>query len=93
MRLLSFELWQSKRRGKNINKKPLESKRIEYRIVLELKDKLEILLAENDRVFLEINPKVVGEFINILSDKLLSMYDFEQVDANKFIFYNKEISL
>jgi hypothetical protein len=60
---------------------------------LELKEKLENLLMENDKAMLEINPRVLGEFLNILSDRLLSMYDFEQVDKNKFIFYNKEITI
>lgn len=90
MKLLSLEVIKAKSRGKK-SKKGLQSKRTEYRLVLELKDKLEELLADNDRVLLEISPRVMGEFLNVLSDRLLSMYDFEQVDKNKFIFYNKEI--
>lgn len=92
MKLMSLEVLKEKKRLKK-NKNYLQSKETEHRLLLELKDKLEVLLADNDRVLLEISPKVVGEFLNILSDKVLSMYDFEQVDKNKFIFYTKEIDI
>jgi len=72
-------------------KPSLQSKKVEYRLLLELTDKLKEYLSNNDRVMIEVNPKVMGEFLNILSDKLLTMYDYEQVDHNKFIFSNKEI--
>lgn len=92
MKLMSLEVLKEKKRLKK-NKNYLQSKETEHRLLLELKDKLEVLLADNDRVLLEISPKVVGEFLNILYDKVLSMYDFEQVDKNKFIFYTKEIDI
>jgi|BioPla2DNA2_1021312.scaffolds.fasta_scaffold32626_2 hypothetical protein len=69
------------------------SKRIENLVLIELKEKLEEYLTENDKVMLEVNPKVVGEFLNILTDTLLAIYDYEQIDENKFIFYNKEITV
>lgn len=90
MKLMTVELL----RERSVRKKTrtsLQSKKLEHRVLLELTDKLQEYLAENDRVMLEINPKVLGEFLNILSDRLLSMYDYEQVDKNKFIFSNKEI--
>jgi hypothetical protein len=92
MKLMSFEVIKAKSLNKK-NKKALLSKKVEHRLVLELKEKLESILLDNDRVMFEINPRVVGEFLNILSDRLLSMYDYEQVDKNKFIFYNKEIAI
>jgi rRNA pseudouridine-1189 N-methylase Emg1 (Nep1/Mra1 family) len=92
MKLLSFDVIKAKRRNKK-NTKTLLSKKVEYRLVLELKDKLELLLADNDRTLLEVHPKVVGEFLNVLNDKLLSMYEFEQIDGNKFVFYTKEIDI
>lgn len=69
------------------------SKRVESLVLIELKDKLEEYLTDNDKVMIEINPKVVGEFLNILTDTLLAIYDYEQIDSNKFIFYNKEITV
>lgn len=89
MSLTMNYLKQSKIERQSKNK--YASKRIENLILIELKDKLEEYLLDNDRVMLEINPKVVGEFLNILTDKFLAIYDYEQVDSNKFIFYNKEI--
>lgn len=69
------------------------SKQTEKRLLIELKAKLEVELAENDRVMLEVEPRVTGEFLNILEDEILSMYDFEQIDSNKYIFYNKSFDI
>lgn len=91
---MSFEVIKAKRMtADKKNKRATQSKQLEYRLELELEEKLAFLLENNDRVLLEVNPKTLGEFLNILSDKILTLYDFEQVDKNKFIFYNKEIEL
>ena len=74
------------------NKNIYSTKKIESEILIELKDKLEEHLLENDRVMLEINPRVVSAFMNILTDSILAIYEYEQVDSNKFIFSNKEIT-
>lgn len=91
MRLMTLEVMKERGRTKK-NKKASLSKKVEYRLVLELKEKLETLLEDNDKTMLEVDSRYVGEFINILSNKLLSMYDYEQLDENKFIFYTKEIA-
>jgi hypothetical protein len=63
-------------------------------MVLELKEKLERYLADNDEFMFEVEPRVVGEFVNILSDKMLSMYAYYQVDKNKFVFsHGKDIEI
>ena len=92
MKLLSPGIIGSKFLGDK-RKQEKMSKRIEYRLIQELQEKLEGDLEKNDRVLIEVNPRVVGEFINGLTDKILTMYVYEQVDSNKFIFYNKEINL
>lgn len=80
---------------RNSNEKRMQeeqrSKKIEYRMELELFEKLEEYLEENDRVLLEVSPKFVGEFINILGEKINNLYDYDQVDGNKFIFYSKQM--
>ena len=92
MGLKFFEIQKAKRNSSERRiQKEQQSKKIEYRIEIELMEKLNEYLETNDRVMLEINPKFVGEFINILGDKVLSLYEYEQVDKNKFIFYNKEM--
>lgn len=73
------------------SKNKYHSKRIESEVLIELKDKLEEFLLENDRVMIEVNPKVLGEFMNALTDSILAIYNYEQIDSNKFIFSNKEI--
>lgn len=88
----SYQVFKEKRLSR-FNKKNLNTKKIENLLMLELTEKLETYLKDNDRVMLEINPRVVGEFVNILNDKILSVYDYEQVDKNKFIFSNKEIRI
>jgi hypothetical protein len=92
MKLMSLDMLREKSRNKK-SKKGLNSKKVEYRLVLELKEKLEKFLLDNDSFMVEVNIRVLGEFLNILSDKLLSMYDYQQVDKNKFVFYNKEIEI
>lgn len=72
------------------SKNKYHSKRIESEILIELKDKLEEYLFENDSVMFEINPKFVGEFMTALTDSVLSVYEYQQIDSNKFIFRNKE---
>jgi hypothetical protein len=91
MKLMTLEVMKERSRTRK-DKKSAVSKKIEYRLVLELKEKLEGLLENNDKTLLEVDIRYVGEFINILSDKVLSMYDYEQLDKNKFIFYTKEIT-
>ena len=82
----------SQRRLERQTRSKYHSKRIESEILIELKDKLNEYLKDNDRVMLEVHPKYVGEFINILNDSVMAIYDYEQYDANKFIFSNKEIT-
>ena len=62
------------RQLENKSRNKYHSKRIESEILIELKDKLEEYLFENDKVMLEVNPKFVGEFIGALTDSLLAMY-------------------
>lgn len=92
MGLKFFEIQKAKRNSseKRIQKEQ-QSKKIEYRIEIELMDKLQEYLENNDRLLIEVSPNFVGEFLNILGDKVVSLYEFEQVDKNKFIFYNKEM--
>lgn len=94
MRLMTLEALKS--RGQSVdkrNKKALASKQLEYRLEKELEDKLGNYLETNDRVLLEINPKVLGEFLNIVDGRLITLYSYEQVDVNKFIFSNREITV
>lgn len=86
---LTMEYLKQKKIEKQ-SKSKYASKRIENLVLIELKDKLEEYLTDNDRVMIEVNPKVVGEFLNILTDSLLTIYDYDQIDENKFVFYNKE---
>lgn len=71
----------------------ITSKRVESRVFMELQEKLSKELSENDKVMVEVNRRVLGEFINSLDDRVLALYEYEQLDDNKFVFYNKEIDL
>lgn len=90
MRLMSLELQKQQKIEKKARNE-ITSKKIESKVFLELQDKLDEYLVSNDKVMIEVNNSVLGEFINLLDDRVLTMYDFEQIDKNKFIFYNKEI--
>lgn len=85
MRLESLEVIRQRSLRKRA-KRTSQSRQIEYKMVLELKEKLDLHLSQNDKFMLEVEPRVLGEFLNILSDKALSMYDYSQVDKNKFVF-------
>lgn len=94
MSLLSLDVLRSNTLKKDKrNKRALISKQLEYRLEKELERKLDDCLLNNDRVLIEVNKKVLGEFLNILDGRVSSIYDYEQVDNNKFIFSNKEITI
>lgn len=90
MKLLTVEMYKQKSREKH-SRNGIASKKIESKLKLELKEKLETILRENDSVMFEVTPNVLGEFMNILATGLDSLYDYEQIGHNKFVFYNKEI--
>lgn len=92
MASLTFKYLQEVKKNKKVKNK-FDSKRVETALLVELKNNLEEYLITNDKVLLEINPNVVGEFLNILNDKVLTVYSYDQIDNNKFLFYNKEFSL
>lgn len=79
------------RKNERKNKSKIISKRRENQVLMELRDKLDEYLVENDKVMLEVNDIVIGEFINILSNSILMVYEYEQIDRNKFVFKNREI--
>lgn len=87
---MSLEFQKQQKIEKKVRNE-LTSKKLESKVFLELQEKLDEYLILNDKVMIEVNPTVLGEFINLLDDRVLTMYDFEQIDKNKFIFYNKEI--
>lgn len=78
------------RRLESQSKNKYHSKRIESEILIELKDKLEEYLMENDSVMFEVNPRFVGEFMGALTDSVLAIYEYQQIDSNKFVFRNRE---
>ena len=88
--IMTLDLLKQRRLEKQ-SKNIYQSKRIENEILIELKDKLEEYLLENDRVMLEVNSKYLGAFLNILTNSTLAIYDCEQIDTNKFVFSNKEL--
>ncbi|HBE9444515.1 hypothetical protein [Clostridioides difficile] len=68
------------------------SKEKEQKLIIELTDKIGDYLDNNDSIMIEVDVNAVVEFMNILNN-FTSIYDFMQVDKNKFIFYNKELKI
>lgn len=66
------------------------SKRVESEILIELKNTLDEYLKDNDSVMIEVNPKVLGEFITI-TDSISAIYEYEQQESNLFVFRNREL--
>lgn len=93
MALMSLEYFRSRQKDSSrILKKQNDSKKLEYRLELELTEKLKCL-QENDRVLFEVAPEVLSEFLNILDGQFLELYHYNQLDNNKFVFFNKEITI
>lgn len=92
---MALKFFEIRRAKKNSSTKRIQreqqARKTEYRLELELLEKLADLLEENDSVLIEVNPRIIGEFINILDSKVKTMYEYEQIDSNKFIFSNKEM--
>jgi len=76
-------------------KKEPEDKKMEYLILLELKEKLKKYIEDegHEKVLIEVSLNHLSHFINILGDKILQFYDYEQVDKNKFVFYQKVLDI
>lgn len=72
------------------SKSKYQSKRVENEILIELKNTLEEYLKDNDSIMIEVNPKVLGEFITI-TDSISAIYDYEQQESNLFVFRNREL--
>lgn len=89
---MTLDLLKQRRLEKQHNR-GINSKKVESELKIELLDMLAEQLAENDRVMIEVNPNIVSEFINILADSSLQIYNYEQLDSNKFVFENKEFVL
>jgi len=87
---MTLDLLKQKR-IERLHKGNYNNKKVESEIKIELLDKLSEYLFDNDRVMIEVNPRCVSEFINVLSDSGLQIYEYEQVDSNKFVFKNREL--
>lgn len=92
MRLMTLEVLKQKKINRKA-KRNQQSKRLEYLLLLELKKMLEEALSVNDKIMIEVPVKVLSEFQNILSDSLSTLYAYEQIDANKFVFYSTDLVL
>lgn len=90
MSSMAMKILKQKRQEKKVRNKKY-SKRTENQLQVELRDKLEKYLSENDKVMIEVSESVLGEFINILDQSVIPVYEYEQIDKNKFVFKNNEI--
>lgn len=68
-----------------------QSKRIEQELKIQLLDILREELSINDSLQVEVEDKYLGYFINILNDKDVSLYDYDQQSKTCFNFYPKDI--
>ncbi len=78
------------RRLERQNKNKYHSKKVENEILIELKNTLEEYLKDNDSIMIEVNPRVLSEFITI-TDAISAIYEYEQQESNLFVFRNREL--
>lgn len=69
----------------------LKSKRIEQELKVQLLEILNKELLENDSLQVEVDENNLAYFINILSDKEVNSYEYEQVNKTCFNFYPKDL--
>lgn len=91
MKLLSLEVLRKKREERKGHSKTV-SKRVENQLTKELRKMLDEYLAENDKVMIEINEEVMSEFIEILAE-ITIVYEYEQIDYNKFVFQDRVLKV
>lgn len=91
MKLLSLEVLRKKREERKGHSKTA-SKRVENQLTKELRKMLDEYLAENDKVMIEINEEVMSEFIEILTE-ITIVYEYEQIDYNKFVFQDRVLKV
>lgn len=95
MQLLSTKLVKQKFSADR-RRQVSRSRQIEHRLSVELLEMLTEHLENNDLVMIEVPPNVLGEFLNVLSDRykhLLSMFQYTQLDKNKFVFSTNDVMI
>ena len=60
------------------------------KLVVDKVDGYNYYLKDNDSVMIEVNPRVLSEFITI-TDSISAIYDYEQQESNLFVFRNREL--
>lgn len=81
-------------KAKRLRKKAnntVSEKRVENLMRLELREKLQKYLLNNDIVQIEIDKKHISMFLAIVEDEFTEDYDYEQVSETLYNFKAKEI--
>jgi|HigsolmetaAR204D_1030405.scaffolds.fasta_scaffold03253_6 hypothetical protein len=90
--LNTVKYWRSRKEAK-LAEKAKGNKLVEYRLKLELQQLLNQYLSSYDRIMLEVSPKVLTEFTNVIADEAFSWLVVTQVDANKYVFAEREVAI
>jgi len=92
--LNTVKYWRSRKEAKLAEKAQVDAnKLVEYRLKLELQQLLNQYLSSYDRIMLEVSPKVLTEFTNVIADEAFSWLVVTQVDANKYVFAEREVAI
>jgi len=89
-----FDEYKEYTKQKKLKKKAsntVQEKKVENQMRLELREKLQKYLLNNDVVQIEIDKKYISMFLAIVEDEFATDYDFEQVTETLYNFKAKEI--
>lgn len=90
MKLQSFEILKAKRLAEKTAQEK-KARRNAYKLLLELQEELELQLAQNDEVCLEVPEADLLYFLDLLKDDSLSAYSYEQIAPTLFVFKSEDI--
>ncbi len=90
MKSMTLDLYK-RRKLERKNKNKMHSKRRETEVLAELKALLEEYLKDNDSMMIEVDPRFLSEFQNIV-DSIVNIYNYQQIESTLFVFSHKEFS-
>jgi len=86
-----YKEYTKQRKLKKKASNTVQEKKVENQMRLELREKLQKYLLNNDIVQIEIDKKYISMFLAIVEDEFATDYDFEQVTETLYNFKAKEI--
>ncbi len=90
MKLQSIEILKAKKL-EDKTAQEVKMRRNAYKLLIELKEKLEEFLVDNDSICIEVPENQLAFFIDLLKEDSLAAYTYEQIEPTLFVFKSEEL--